>query len=114
MAFANISVTQNNFPRYARTFPQAAADATNEAIKVTIEVADPLTPVEHGFLRGNKAIDAASAGDPSGGIHWVQDYAGYQNYGTSRGIVGKHFVDQGVEAGAAAWTDALAGLEGKL
>lgn len=111
MAFANISVTQNNFPRYARTFPQAAADATNEAIKVTIEVADPLTPVDRGFLRGNKAISVSAE---AGEIHWVQDYAGYQNYGTSRGIVGKHFVDQGVEAGAAAWTDALAGLEGKL
>ena len=111
---ATVTVTQNLFPRFARTFPQAAADATNDAIQTTIEVADPLTPVEFGFLRGNKAIDAASAGDPSGEIHWVQEYAGYQNYGTSRGIVGKHFVDQGVEAGARAWTDALAGLEGQL
>ena len=114
MARAYIDVTTNIFPRIAANFPQAAADATNDGIKRTIEVADPLTPVDKGLLRGNKVIDAATAGDPSGEIHWAQDYAGHQNYGTSRGIVGKHFVDQGVEAGATLWVAELRSLEGRL
>ena len=111
MVRAYVTVTLNNFPRYASTFPAAVLAANKEAVKTTIEVADPLTPVDRGFLRGNKAI---SVGADGGEIHWVQDYAGHQNYGTTRGIVGKHFVDQGVEAGAAAWESALAGLEGEL
>ena len=114
MARATITVTKNIFPRIAANFPQEAANATNKGVARMIEVADPLTPVEYGLLRGNKDIDVATPGDPSGGAHWLQDYAGHQNYGTSRGIVGKHFVDQGVEAGAATWMDALRSLEGRL
>ena len=108
---ATVTVTHNLFPRFASTFPAAVEAATKEAIATTIEVADPLTPVDTGMLRANKAITVSAE---AGEIHWAQEYAGYQNYGTSRGVVGKHFVDQGVEAGARAWTDALAGLEGRL
>lgn len=111
MVRAYVDVTINNFPRYARTFPAATEAALKEAVETTIEVADPLTPVDKGFLRGNKAISVSAE---AGEIHWVQDYAGYQNYGTSRGIAAKHFVDQGVEAGARAWESELARLEGRL
>ncbi len=111
MVRAYVNVTLNNFSRYARTFPAAVQAATQKAVQRTIEVADPLTPVDTGALRANKTISVSAE---AGEIHWAQEYAGYQNYGTSRGIAAKHFVDQGVEAGAKAWEQALAGLEGKL
>jgi len=114
MASATLSVRSNLFPRIAARFPVAAAGATNQAIARTIEVADPLTPVDTGALRGNKVIRAATGGDPSGEIHWAQHYAGYQEFGTVRGIVGKRYARQGAQAGAALWLNELSRLESEL
>lgn len=114
MANATLVVTSNIFPRLARNFPVAAAAATNVAIARTIEVSDPLTPVDTGAMRANKVLDHATPGDPSGGIHWAQEYTGFQNFGTVRGVVGQHFVEQGVEAGVQRWHQELANIESEL
>ena len=114
MAIATVTVRSNIFPRIAQRFPQAAADATNKAIARTLEVSTPLTPVDTGLLRANVVIRAASASDPSGEMHWAQEYAGHQEYGTVFGIVGKRFVEQGVRQGVITWNMELANIEGAL
>lgn len=107
MAAIEVSVRNNLFPQIAARFPVATRDARRKAIARTIDVADPLTPVNTGLLRANKVVTDDS-------IHWAQEYAGHQNYGTVRGIVGKRFVDQGVEAGLRVLNEELDSLEGSL
>lgn len=114
MAIATVTVRNNLFPRIAQRFPAAAAEATNTAMSRTLEVSTPLTPVDMGLLRANVVIRAASAGDPSGEMHWAQEYAGHQEYGTVRGVVGKRFVERGVKSGVVAWIEELRAIEGSL
>lgn len=114
MAIATVTVRNNLFPRIADRFPAAAAGATNKAMARTLEVSTPLTPVDKGPLRANVVIRAASASDPSGEMHWAQEYAGHQEYGTVNGIVGKRFVEQGVRQGLITWQVELQNIEGQL
>ena len=114
MSIATVTVSNDIFPRIAKRFPAAAVQATNTAMSRTLEVSTPLTPVDTGALRANVVIRDASAGDPSGEMHWTQEYAGHQEYGTVRGVVGKHFVEQGVKAGVVTWEQELRAIEGML
>lgn len=114
MAIATVTVSNNLFPRLAKRLPQATAEATNAAMARTLEVSTPLTPVDLGLLRANVVIREASAGDPTGEMHWAQEYAGHQEYGTVRGIVGKRFVERGVKAGTVRWVEELSNIEGSL
>lgn len=85
----------NNIPRVTPVAQGLAAAALNNAVTTTINTADPLTRVDRGWLKGRKKIRNASGGSLSSGVHWTQEYAAYQNGGTTK-MSGTHFADTGV------------------
>jgi hypothetical protein len=100
-------------PRVAPNARRFAAAALNTAVMTTIQVADPLTPVDTGLLKGNKAIVVASAGSLEASVDWVQEYGVYQNFGT-RFIAPKLFANQGVQAAEHGLVRDIAAIGGKL
>lgn len=103
-----VIVLKNNVPAVTPKMRAGAAAALNAGLMATIGYADPLTPVgPTGFLKGHKAIQVASPGSLTASVTWVMFYAGYQNWGTSRGVPAKHFADGGA---ARAQPGLIAGL----
>lgn len=79
---------------------RASLDGTLEAaldagVAVAIATADPLTPVDTGLLRGNKSVERTTG---SRVITWNQEYAAYQEFGTSRGVPANGFAQAGADA----------------
>lgn len=101
-------------PRVAPNARRFAAAALNTAVMTTIQVADPLTPVDTGLLKGNKAIVVASAGSLEASVDWVQEYAIFQERGTSRGIAPKLFAETGVKSAEHGLVRDIAAIGGKL
>lgn len=66
----------------------------------------PLTPVDTGALVNNVQVEPGS-------VHWLQDYAGYQNGGTIF-VAPKLFAQHGVELATPGATAAYRQLEGRL
>ena len=109
-----IVVKFDHSPRVAPNARRHAAAALNTAVMTTIQVADPLTPVDTGLLKGNKAIKNASAGSLESSVDWVQDYGVYQEFGTSRGITAKLFATTGVQAAEHGLVRDVGAIGGKL
>lgn len=104
----------NKIPQVAPNARRFAAAALNTAVMTTIQVADPLTPVDTGLLKGNKAIVVASAGSLEASVDWVQEYGVYQEFGTSRGIAPKLFATTGVQAAEHGLVRDIGSIGGKL
>jgi hypothetical protein len=102
----SIHVVRNDFPGIAGRFDQGVSDALDLAVLTCIEVADPLTRVDLGFLKGNKTIER---GAEHREITWNQEYAAHQNSGTVY-MSGTHFADIGADAGMERLQSELRGL----
>ena len=94
-----VTVTKrfNHFPRIAREVRPRVATVLNKAIDDLSARADPRTPVDKGLLRANKRREYATPGNLRSRIHWLQHYAAYQEFGTSRGIAPRRFVRDSFE-----------------
>lgn len=100
-----VDVALNRFPEFASSLEQAVEDSMDHGLITLLEVADMYTPVDTGALRGNIVI---STGSGSREVTWVQHYAIYQNFGTSRGVSAKNFAGHGANAATEATQAALA------
>jgi len=90
-----VVVALNRFGEFAGTLDATLSAALDAGVKTCIAVADPLTPVDTGALRGNKTI---SGGSTERTITWNQHYAAYQEFGTSRGVPARGFAQAGADA----------------
>ena len=97
MAIAVIDVISNHFPKLASQVDDEVSAALDLAVLTAIETADPLTRRDTGALAANKTIERDTE---SRTIHWNQEYAAYQNFGTYK-MSGTHFADRGADAGIA-------------
>lgn len=81
---AHMRVTDNRLSRIRRQFGPAVNDAINAGIAAYVRVADPMTPVDRGFLRGDKTIRHASSGNHEGDVTYNRHYGVYVHDGTVR------------------------------
>lgn len=109
-----IVVNWNNLPSVGPKLRAAAAAALNTGLMATIGYSDPLTPVDTGLLKGNKDIQLASAGGLEAIVSWLQEYAIYQEMGTSRGVPARHFAQGGADAARPALLAAMAAVGARL
>ncbi len=91
-----IRATSNRLGELSGALRGLAEEALDHGVTTLIEVADPRTPVDTGALKANKVIEKGSG---SRTITWVQEYAAYQEFGTSRGVPARAFARTGAEAG---------------
>lgn len=92
---ASIQVVFNHLPAIAGQLDGIIETALDLGAATAIATADPLTPVDTGALRGNKTIERSSG---YRAVTWNQDYAAYQNMGTSRGVPAHGFAEAGMDA----------------
>ncbi len=102
----SIVVDYNHFGRIASNMQGALDDALGTAALTIVAVADPLTAVDTGSLRGNKTIqrDASSVT-----VTWNQSYAGYVELGTVH-MSPQPFARPGLEAAEPQFLASLARL----
>lgn len=91
-----VTVQSNRLPQLRAQGKRRASAAVRRAGFNTARYAAPLTPVDTGALKANFVLDIFNGG-LSATLKWVMFYALFQNYGTSRGITGKHFAEGGAE-----------------
>lgn len=75
-------VTRNTYPRIAARLAPAVADGINEMVTEFLAVADPITPVETGYMRAHKTIAAASPGHLEATVTYNAEYSAYVHEGT--------------------------------
>ena len=75
-------VTKNTYPQIAARFAAAVADGINETVAEFLAVADAVTPVDTGYLRAHKTIEAASPGKLEASVTYNAEYAAYVELGT--------------------------------
>lgn len=90
-----VVTTLNRFGAFAASLDRTVESALDMGVKTCIAVADPLTPVDTGRLRGDKTITKGSGVRT---ITWNAEYAAYQEFGTSRGVPARHFARSGMDA----------------
>ena len=108
MANVSVIVVRNEIPNVTPRMRAGAAAALNAGGMAMIGYADPLTPVDTGLLKGNKTIKNASPGSLTFSATWNQEYAWFQEGGTSRGISAKRFAQTGSQR---ATPNLIAGLK---
>lgn len=108
---ATISRGFNNLGKIAATIQPFVEDTLDHGVITLIEVADPLTPVDTGALKANKAIEKKTMARD---VIWLQSYAAYQEFGTSRGVPAKKFGATGADAAIEVINDRLGRWEGSL
>lgn len=101
-----ITITHNRLPPMPANLNRAAKDITKTALFQVVAIADPLTPVDTGFMKNAKEI-----GDDH--VHWLADYAAYQNMGTVH-VPPRLFATTGAERVRPQWIRALSQIEGRL
>lgn len=106
-----ITVLQNDFFSLADRFGSGLQDVMANGAMNVVAAADPRTPVDTGALKGNKTIDVSASGFT---VSWNQDYAAYQEFGTSRGIAPKHFASGAMDQVGPSIVQELAAVLGGL
>lgn len=104
----DIVVVSNRFGPISNELGRKIDDALDMAALTIVEVADPLTPVDTGALKGNKTIERTSE---SVTVTWNQDYAAYNELGTIH-MSPRPFARPGLEAAEPVFLAALASLGG--
>ncbi len=102
----SIHVVHNHFGRIASNMQGALDDALGTAALTIVAVADPLTAVDTGSLRGNKTIERDHNGVT---VSWNQEYAGYVELGTVH-MSPQPFARPGLEAAEPQFLASLARL----
>ena len=106
---ASITVSSNRLPSIASQLGRRVVDAINEALLNADEASIPVTPIEFGLLRSNKTFDYASGGKHSGELTWNQEFAIYQDQGTSH-IPANEFAQAGIDAATPQFLSAMKNL----
>ncbi len=106
----SIEVSLNRFPQLAGQFDAMVEGARDAGVQTALATADPLTPVDTGALVANKTIER-SQGQRT--ITWNQDYAAFQEFGTSRGVPANQFAAQGADAALPVITSHLGRFGGR-
>jgi hypothetical protein len=94
-----LSVTKriNILPRMATDIRPRVALILNKAIDDVSVRAHPRTPVDKGLLRANQRRIYATESNLVSRLHWLQQYAIYQEMGTVRGVRPKRFARDSFE-----------------
>ena len=106
MSIASIVVAHNGFHALANGFNAKVEAALDAGVRVGLAAADQKTPVDTGALKANKTIQR---GPGFRSITWNQEYAVYQNFGTSRGVPANHFAEAAVDAAGPVIAAGIAG-----
>lgn len=110
---ATVVVRMNRLPGAEGRIRRRIDDVNNKALLDVVAVADPLTPVDTGDLKGRKVI-ALSSGGRGGSIHWTMFYAAYQELGTARGVTPKLFATTAVSRVRPGWLAAFRAIGGSV
>lgn len=102
---ARITATSNRLAELKPALRALGESALDAGAVTCIEAATPRTPVDTGALRANVVIES---GQGYRNVKWLQHYAIYQNFGTSRGVPASGFAEAGAEAGLEAINSHLA------
>lgn len=111
MIGANLLVKKNTFGEIAARFDPAVETLMRAIGNDIVEGARPHTPIDTGELVGSTDVKVDGT---SGAVTWGAEHAPYQNFGTSRGIVGQHFAEKGAQAAAGKVNARAAEFEGSL
>ena len=87
---ATVVVKMNKLPGMDARLRQADRDIRMKGALDIHAASLPYTPVDTGLLRGN--VEATEDG-----VHWRQEYAAHQEFGTVRGVTPKLFARTGFE-----------------
>jgi len=101
-----VQIISNKLPPMPARLNAAVKDITKTALFQVVAIADPLTPVDTGFLKSAKEITDDS-------VHWLADYAAYQDKGTVH-IAPRLFATTAAERVRPQWILALRQIEGRL
>jgi hypothetical protein len=101
-----VEVRMNKFPGMPGRLQAADRDIRTKWGLDVRAASIPLTPVDTGALVNNVELGV-------GEVHWIQDYAAYQNMGTIF-IAPKLFANHGVERATPGAIAAYRQLEGRL
>lgn len=107
MLRATVTIRSNKLPGMDGRLRTAVRDALTKGALDIYAASLPLTPVDTGALRANVTATAD-------GVHWQQEYAAYQEFGTVRGVTPKRYAGQAFERVAPGMVRALSQLEGRL
>lgn len=107
---ADVVINRDDLPRIMTTGRRKSNQAVRRAGFAVQRYAAPLTPVRTGNLKANVMLFMTS--DVSADLKWMMFYAIFQNDGTRRGIVGKHFVEHGVAMAAPGFQRDMATIYG--
>ena len=111
MSLISIIVRLNDFASLANRLEGSLQDVMANGAMNVAAAADQKTPVDTGALRANKTIDVSSKGFT---VTWNQDYAAYQEFGTSRGIAPQRFAAGAMDAVGPGIAQELAAVLGGL
>lgn len=90
----------------AESLDETVENALDHGIVTAWEVATPRTPVDTGDLRANVVVNKTPGQRE---MIWLQHYAIYQEFGTSRGVRANLFATQGADAATEVVNGLLAG-----
>ena len=106
MVAVSIVVDYNKFGAIAGHLQGGLNDALDTAALTIVEVADPLTRVDTGFLRANKSIERSDDGVT---VTWNAEYAAYNELGTIH-MSPQPFARPGLEAAEPQFLESLKNL----
>jgi hypothetical protein len=89
---------QNNFRQYGMATEKDVADAVNVIARDAATDAANAAPKDTGTLAGSvKVVKTATPAKPQAMIGTDTFYALHQEYGTKRGVTGRHYLLKGVK-----------------
>lgn len=100
-----IEAVSNRLGELSASLSDLAEEALDHGVVTCLEVSGPLTPVDTGALKADVVIES---GQGYRNVVWTRHYAGYQNFGTSRGVPAAGFANAGADAGLEAIDSHLA------
>jgi len=87
----------DRLPALAVELRPTIANVLNKAIDDVSVRANPRTPIDKGNLRANVRRQYATPNKLTARLHWLQSYAAYLEWGTSRGIRPRRFARDSFE-----------------
>lgn len=104
---ASIVIKLNKLPGMGARLRAADRDIRMKGALDIYAASLPMTPIDTGLLRGN--VEATE-----NGVHWRQDYAAHQEFGTVRGVTPKLFARTAFERVVPEMIAAYKGMERQL
>lgn len=101
-----VRVDDNHLLQYEENGLDAAAAAARKACAIGAELSRRLAPRKTGALQGSIRVGTARGRRGSGGqatIEMGAPYGVFQEFGTSRGVEGKHMILLGIKRAREEW-----------